>query len=240
MKALWLSLLQRIDARSLRERVMLLVVALAAVVALADTLFIDAARRAHGTDQARLADAHARLTALQAQEAELQARLAVDPDAGVKARLGALRRELSQADTRLAAAVARFISATEMSRVLRALVTRTGGLRLEGLRSLPPSPIDTGAVAAAKDAPGGTTREAGKAGTDAARPNEARTQVWKRGVELQLRGDYGALLAYLRAVEQLPWQLNWDLLSVHSERHLEAEFILRLHTLSLEEDWIGV
>ena len=84
------------------------------------------------------------------------------------------------------------------------------------------------------------TREAGKAGTDAARPNEARTQVWKRGVELQLRGDYGALLAYLRAVEQLPWQLNWDLLSVHSERHLEAEFILRLHTLSLEEDWIGV
>lgn len=236
MKALWLSLLQRIDARSLRERVMLLVVALAAVVALADTLFIDAARRAHGTDQARLADAHARLTALQAQEAELQARLAVDPDAGVKARLGALRRELGQADTRLAAAVARFISATEMSRVLRALVTRTGGLRLEGLRSLPPSRIDTGTVAA-KDAPGSATREGG---TGMARPDEARTQVWKRGVEMQLRGDYGALLAYLRAAEQLPWQLNWDLLSVRSERYPEAEFILRLHTLSLEEDWIGV
>ncbi len=239
MKALWLGLLRRIDGRSLRERVMLLVVALAAVVALADTFFIDAARRAHGADQARLADTRARLAALKAQEAELEARLAVDPDAGVKARLGTLRHELGQADTRLAAAVARFISATEMSRVLRALVTRTGGLRLEGLRSLPPSRIDTGAVAA-KDAPGGGAREAGKASADAARPSEARTQVWKRGVELQLRGDYGALLAYLRAVEQLPWQLNWDLLSVRSEHYPEAEFILRLHTLSLEEDWIGV
>lgn len=240
MKALWLSLLQRIDARSLRERVMLLVVALAAVVALADTLFIDAARRVHSADQARLADAHARLAALQAQEAELRARLAVDPDAGIKTRLGTLRRELNQADARLAAAVARFISATEMSRVLRALVTRTGGLRLEGLRSLPPSPIDTGAIAATKDTPGGTTRKAGKASTNAARPNDTRTQVWKRSLELQLRGDYGALLAYLRAVEQLPWQLNWDLLSVRSQRYPEAEFTLRLHTLSLEEDWIGV
>lgn len=236
MKALWLGLLARIDARSLRERVMLLAVALAAIGLLADTLFIDAARRAYAADQARLAEARTRLASLQVQEGELHARLAVDPDAALKVRLGVLRKEVAQADGRLAAAVARFISATEMSRVLRALVTQTGGLRLEGLRSLPPSRIDTrvdtrtsAGAAAAKDA-----AEAVEAG------ETSRTQVWKRGVELRLRGDYAALLAYLRAVEQLPWQLNWDLLSVRSETYPEAEFILRLHTLSLEEDWIGV
>lgn len=240
---MWRSLLARIDARSLRERVLLLVVAVAAVVALADSLVIDGARRAWAAEQARLADARSRLATLQAQAGELEARLALDPDAALKVRLGALRKEVEQADGRLAAAVARFIAPAEMSRVLRALVTRTGGLRLDGLRSLPPARLDASEGAtrnAGGKAAARTGEQASAKAADKAEAEPPRTAVWRRGVELRLHGDYPALLAYLRALEQLPWQLNWELLSVHSERYPGAEFILRLHTLSLEEDWIGV
>lgn len=228
MKNAWTTLLRRIDARSLRERAMLLAAALAAVVLLADTLFIEPARRAYAADQNRLSEARTRLAALQHQESDLQGRIAIDPDADLKARLTVLRNELAQADAHLAEAVARFISPAQMSGVLRALVTRTGGLQLEGLRSLPATRIGPEPALAedvADSAP-------------AAQP--ARTQVWKRGVELQLRGDYKALLAYLQALEQLPWLLNWDLLAVSGEGYPGALFTLRLHTLSLEEDWIGV
>jgi MSHA biogenesis protein MshJ len=226
MKAAFATLQARLNARTLRERAILLGAVIAVLILLADTLFIEPARRAHRQHSDNLSSAQVRLATLQAEEAGLQARLAVDPDADTRARLDVLRRESAQADARLAAAVARFIPAVEMGRVLRALLPQGGGLRLEGLHSLPATRLDA------------TVSGTGQATADEA--EVAAIQVWKRGIELRLQGDYNALLSYLRAVEQQPWLLNWDLLSVQGGQAQGATFILRLHTLSLDEEWIGV
>lgn len=225
MKNAWNTLLKRIDARTERERVLLLVAGLAICLLLAGALFIEPAWRAQRADQARQLETRARLSALEQREATLRAELARDPDAGTKARIATLQGEVGRADAWLNEALARFITPAQMNRVLRELVGRTGGLRLDGLRSLtaekagpPPETAD------------GSAEHAGP----------PPVQIWKRGVELRLRGSYNALLAYLDAVENLPWQLEWDLLTVNGEQYPESEFILRLHTLSLEEDWIGV
>ena len=43
-----------------------------------------------------------------------------------------------------------------------------------------------------------------------------------------------------RTVEQLPWLLNWDLLAIDGKDYPNAAFTLRLNTLSLDKEWIGV
>ena len=230
MKKAWTRLLAAIDRRSLRERALLLAAALAVIVLLADALFIEPARQAYKTDQARLTEARSRVAGLEASAAGLQAELAADPDAEAKARIAALQGAIAQADGRLAEAVSRFIPADRMHEVLRALVTQTGGLHLQALRSLPPAALDGG--------PADETAAQADAAADA--PPQPAARVWKRGVELQLRGSYAALNAYLHTVEQQPWLLNWDLLSIDGTDYPEAAFTLRLHTLSLDKEWIGV
>lgn len=225
MNKLWSQLLTAIDRRSLRERLLVLVAAIALIALLTDTLLIEPARKAYKADQARLLETRARVAGLEASVASLQAELAADPDAQTKARIAALEHALAQADSRLAEAIARFIPADRMHDVLRALITQTGGLQLQALRSLPPAALDGQA-----DAP----TQAAEADTPAV------ARIWKRGVELELRGSYPALLAYLRTVEQLPWLLNWDLLAIDGKDYPNAAFTLRLNTLSLDKEWIGV
>lgn len=230
MKKAWSRLLAAIDGRSLRERALLLTASLAVIVLLADALFIEPARQAYKADQAKLSEARSRVAGLEASEVELRTALSADPDAEAKARIAALRGAIAQADGRLAEAVARFIPADRMHVVLRTLITQTGGLHLQALRSLPSAALND-------DSPGDATDPV-EATISA--PEDVATRVWKRGVELELRGSYAALNAYLHTVEQQPWLLNWDLLSIDGTDYPNAAFILRLHTLSLDKEWIGV
>ncbi len=224
MKQAWNTLLARLDARTVRERALLLGALAALLIFVTDSLFIAPAQRSWRSDSARLAEARTQLATLDAQQAMLQAELELDPDAAVKARIAALQREASATGVRLQEASARFISATEMTRVLRALVSQTGGLNLHGLRSLPAQPV---------------LERPAAADTEAA-PADAGPGIWRRGVELDLRGEYAALLAYLGAIEVLPWTLGWELLSIAGDADGQARFTLRLYTLSLDEEWIGV
>ena len=57
---------------------------------------------------------------------------------------------------------------------------------------------------------------------------------------IEFAGDYMATLRYLQALEALPWRFFWDSVSYEVEDYPRSLVRLRLHTLSLSEDWIGV
>jgi MSHA biogenesis protein MshJ len=59
-------------------------------------------------------------------------------------------------------------------------------------------------------------------------------------MQLVLEGTYLDCLKYLEAVERLPWQLYWGSLQLETQRHPRTRISIELHTLSLEEEWIGV
>jgi MSHA biogenesis protein MshJ len=221
MSALGQRILDAIDARTLRERLLLLAAAVAVIVLLTDVLFVSPAQKRLRSDNTQLAAVRAELATLDASIAPLQRQLEQDPDEDTRRRIETLDAEIVTERNRLASAVARFIDPVQMNRVLQTLVSGHQGLELVAVRSVPASPLLSGD------------------GDDAASPSGGAAQVWRRPVEVELSGGYSAMLAYLRALETLPWELRWDVLTVSVENDEAPRFTLRLHTLSLTSEWIG-
>ena len=57
---------------------------------------------------------------------------------------------------------------------------------------------------------------------------------------LTLEGSYLDCLAYLQAVERLPWHLYWSRIEFKEDDYPRNAIMLELRTLSLDKEWIGV
>ena len=57
---------------------------------------------------------------------------------------------------------------------------------------------------------------------------------------LRFEGEFDAVLAYLKAVEALPYRLALADLAVEAEAWPRLRIRLEVETLGLEEGWIGV
>ncbi len=64
--------------------------------------------------------------------------------------------------------------------------------------------------------------------------------LYEHGIELRFSGNYLATLAYLKAVEAMPWRFFWDNIDYRVTDYPMAEITLRVHTLSLEKSWLDV
>ena len=67
-----------------------------------------------------------------------------------------------------------------------------------------------------------------------------RPRIYKHGVRVVLEGDFFSTLKYLQALEALPWRFYWDNVEYQVLSYPRAQVAITLHTLSLDEDWIGV
>lgn len=220
MNGFYKRILEAIDARTLRERILLLGVSAAVIVLLAEALFVSPAQDRLRSDKLQIETARSEIATLSATISTLERQLAIDPNEDSRERIDALGARVTAERDRLASAVARFIDPVQMNHVLRALVTEHSGLELIALRSVSPT------LLMANENNEQTTRD-------------DTLQVWQRPVEIELSGAYAAMLAYLQALESLPWELRWDQLTVAVEADAPLHFTLRLHTLSLTSEWIG-
>lgn len=204
-----------INARAPRER-LLLAAALAVVV----LLVWDVVVRAPLADQARADERRieqltGQIDSFESSRAELRRQLGEDGGDGM---VGRLRGQIERVDAELAERTLRVISPRQMVTVLRDVLDDASGLSLMALRNLGSEPV----LQPAGDEGDGTPR------------------VFRHRVEVVVRGDYFALLAYLERLEGLEWQFQWDALAIETVDYPQAEATLSLSTLSLAEDWVGV
>lgn len=210
------SLIARIDRLKTRERIMVLAAFLALIGFATETLYLAPARAELARERARIQTQQARLADLSAKETQLAVRLQVDLDAETKKQIQALRRDIALEEEQLEAEMNNLVSPAEMIRLLRDMLPNDDRLELTGLRSLPTTAIH-------------------------ARTEDVGTPtLYRRGVELELNGEYLALLDYLRAVESSDWRLHWDLLKIEILEYPRVVIHLRVHTLTLDSGWIGV
>ena len=214
-----------LDARTTRERGLLLAAALVAVagawkLALWDPL---TEQRARAAVELPLLDAQ--LPQLRAQLDRLEQTLGRDPDAAARERRQALLDERAGLDGRLAQLTDGLIPPQEMAGVLRELLRAEPGLSLVSLEARAAEPVLLeGAPAPA-------------AGTA---PEAARAALFKHGMVIELRGDYLATLRYLESLEALPWRFFWDGLDYEVVAYPHARVRVELHSLSLMEGFLGV
>ena len=227
MKEQWQKLAARFDALAQRERILGFVVALVGFAVLFQMLALDplAARKKRLTQQ--LAEARQGLALVQ-QQLKAQQGLA-DPGAARRSHRDALRQQLADIDKGMGEAQRGLVPPERTAKLLEEVLTRSRGLQLVSLRTLPVQRFD-----ALASVPGAQVKGAPAA------PKDPERVLYQHGFEITLQGSYAEVHDYLTRVEQLPWQMFWSRISVNTEQYPGLTVTLTVQTLSLSKAWLIV
>ena len=232
MTQMWQQWINRLDALSERERVLIFVAGLAVVLAFAYAAGIEPALKQRKLLSARMLDQQAQIIAADAQKQALAHTLAQDPDGPLREQIAGKQRELTELDSQLAGLQRTLIGPERMATVLQQLIGPERGVRLVSLRNLPAAPLLD-----QEDAPAAADKTTDKA--PAAADKDAAPHVFKHGVEVVVEGSYASLLAYVARLEGQPWQVYWGK-TVLSADYPKVVVALTLYTLSLDRAWLVV
>jgi len=231
VKGLWLKYAGKIDALTLRERLMVFVAAVALVGYALFAIAVEPAQRQQRVLLAQLETQRAQLAALKGeQQAILSASAA--PKAAADRRQEALLRRIEEADEALKALHKTLVPAQRVNLLLQEMLKRDAGLQLVSLRTVAAAPLIAEKAKAAP--PAGSTPNAGvKAGF-------VQNNIYKHGVEITVRGAYEDLYEYLTRLEGSQWRMFWDRAQLTVDNHPRLTLTLTIYTLSLDKAWLEV
>lgn len=226
---------RRLDRRSLRERLLINLLAVVIVALLIDWLLLAPAR-------ARLADLEADRASRENQAAELRAgreelarKVANDPLVKLKGREERLQARIEELDRQIGSLARGFVSADSMASALREVLADSS-LRLVSLTTRPAERLHPGEGQEGQDE-GDEGDE--QRSTESASVAPGMPVIYRHPLEITFEGRFAQALDYLQRVQALPWDFQWDGLEVQVLDYPRASFTWRLHSISLEEALIG-
>lgn len=206
-------LVATVDALSMRERLLILITAMILVVAIWQMLLMrPLAQRADFT--------RAELTALEERIAranrslEEQILQLAGGGGQQRSQIASLQRRIDEINATLGNHAAELIDPGEMARVLEGLLKEQSSLALVRIRNSTPQSLSASA-------------------------DSSDVTFYQHGLEIEVQGSYAACLAYLNAIESLPWRLYWQILELDVIEYPQNRIRIEVSTLSLDEEWIG-
>ena len=215
MNALLRSYAERIDAATLRQRLLIFVAAAVVLLFFANGALLQPQRAKQKRLAAEIAQYQKSIADTQAQFGRLVSAEAEGPDAVLRKRHAALRAQLAQLNSRIGGEERRFTAPEHMRAVLEEMLARNKRLTLVDLRTLPVAPVvpPTGSGPAT---------------------------MFRHGIELTVRGTYEDLYGYLRMLESLPSQLYWARAELVVTEHPQLTLKITVHTVSFDRAWLVV
>lgn len=232
MKRLWTQYAERIDAATLRERVMMFAAAVVVVVALLNALLIEPELTKQRRLSREVAQRQAEIKTLQLQLETLARARNAGPDEADRRRLEEVQRRTAELDARLMEEQRKFAPPEQIGAMLEQMLSRNRKLTLVDMRTLPA--VALGGEKPAAEKPGAQKPAAAKPVTPGA------GLIYRHGVELTVSGGYLDLLAYLKDLEKLSNQLYWGKLDLSVEKYPLVTLKLSVYTLSLDPAWMRV
>jgi MSHA biogenesis protein MshJ len=226
MKEQWRKLAARFDALMVRERVLILIGVVVGTGLLYNELALQPLEARKKRVERQIAEARHNIklaeVVLSAQEP------VADAEAVKRAYRDALRKQIAELDQSMQGLQRGLVPPERMGKLLEEMLSRSRGLQLVALRTLPVQRIDAAAVT--------------PAGKPAAKPGakESERTVFQHGFELTLQGSYADVHGYLAQLEKLPWRMFWGRITVSAENHPRLRVTLTVLTLSLSKAWLVV
>ncbi len=230
MKRLWKQYSERIDAATLRERVMMFAAAVVVIVAVLNALLIEPELVKQRRLSREVLQRQTEIKVLQAQLETLARVRSADPDQADRRRLEEARKRLAEIDTKLVQEQHKFAPPDRIGPILEEMLSRNRKLTLVDMRTLPVAALGAG-----------TEKPAAEKPPAAAKPLPSGSgQIYRHGAELTVNGSYLDLLAYLKDLEKLPSQMYWGKLDLSVAKHPQVTLKLSVYTLSLDPTWMRV
>ena len=217
--------LERVDALSLKERVLVLAAVLLGIIMAWDSWLL----RPLEQERARLQDLVSTIQQALTESATVAQAVTTagqaDPDAPLQSSLARKRAELASLEQGIKGKVGRMIPPEQMAQVLESVLTRFDSLQFLGLEGLGAEPLTK------------PTAEAKAAAKQSANTTHG---AYRHGIRIRFAGSYLAAVAYLRALEALPFGFFWDAIELETKGYPRTEGSIVVYTLSLDPGWIGV
>ncbi len=229
MKDKLIKLRDLIDAKSLRDRIVMFFGLAAVIVYVVYVTLLSPLYEKQTKLRAQINQQNNNMRGL---DEEISATLLAyqrDPDLPAKARLAALRAESLSLTGRLATIQSNLVAPEQMAPMLESILGKNKNLRLLSLNNLPPVAIKEAASAPAAPANG------------SAAPSGAvmvGNSIYRHGVELSVSGNYLDMVEYMRALENMPSRLYWGKAQLDVQEYPTARLTLTLYTLSLDKKWM--
>ncbi len=198
-----------------QERYLIAFAALLLPVVAFESLWWAPTRNQAARAAAQIESLTAEQAGLEAEVAELERREALDPDAALRVQLETLEERISELDRLLEGQTLQVLTPEQMPAVLRDLIAGVDGLEIVGMRSRAPERMVQS--------------------VDGSLPI-----LYRHALDIDLAGDYLALLRCVQSLEALPWRLYWGELDLRADGGAPSEIRLQVFTLSLREAWIRV
>jgi len=226
MKEQWKMYAARIDALSLRERLMVFVAAIVVAVYLVFALSIEPGQKREKMLTAQTLQQRNELQVLQQQVQVLGKRMA-DPDGASRTRRDDLQVQIAAIDDSLKSMQHSLVPAQRMNTLLQSMLARNPRLQLVSMRTLPLSTL--------------VEKRAG-APEAAAADKQALSEgnVFKHGVEVRVAGSYADLYDYLQRLEKLPARMFWSRATLNAGDYPKVTLTVTIYTLSLDKAWLEV
>ena len=203
----------KIDAFSVRERLLVLFTALVLMAALWHTLLMQPLQQRAVQTRAELTELENRIASANQSLEEQILQLAGGGDEQ-RTRIASLQRRIDEINATLGNHAAELIDPAEMAQVLEGVLKEQSQLTLVRIRNTTPDSL------AADEDPDAVT-------------------FYRHGLEIEVEGSYAACLDYLNAIEALPWRLYWQVLELDVIEYPRNRIRIEVSTLSLDKEWIG-
>jgi MSHA biogenesis protein MshJ len=228
LDAVWLNLKGRFNAMSLRERAMISAAMLALVVFAWDRALMNPLNLRKQQLQADLAATQQGLATL---AATIQGRAEDNPLIQAMKKKQSLTESLAAVDHELQSTSAGLIPPQRMLDALRDVLANQSGLHLVSMRNLPVTSLIAIQPVANE-----------QASSPAAAPQTAPQMQgpYVHSLEFVIEGGYLDVLRYLEKVEALPWRFYWQVLELKTAEYPLNRVRIRLNTLSMDREWLGV
>jgi MSHA biogenesis protein MshJ len=261
MKQAWIRFAARIDALSLRERVLVFGALVGVIVFAAYTAGLGPLLRKQVALRMHISQQQNNLAGMDGEIAQRLRDYQVDPDAAARTRLSAVKAESAQLGDSLRAMQKGLVAPERMGPLIDAILRANGRLKLVSMRTLPVSSLNEAPPGEAKADAAPQARPDPKAaaeklaairkavadGASAADSSGAPgagvvpksgSLLYRHGVEITVRGNYLDMIDYMNALESLPTQLFWGGAKLEADDYPNARLTLTMYTLSLDPKWL--
>jgi MSHA biogenesis protein MshJ len=249
----WIKLSTKLDAMTLRERAMVFSAVVAALLFLIYTLSAEPLLNKQKLLRQQIKQQQNQIAGIDMEIVAKAQGFKVDPDAGIRAQLADVRREIDTTSTSLMAVQKGLVAPDKIAPLLEHLLRGNGKLKLISMKTLPVAGLNEAAMPAqpAQQAVGPTSPSAAHAAVLAAAaaapapaaagqpaPAKPRELLYRHGVEIVVQGSYLDMISYMAALEALPTQLFWGKASLDAQQYPNSRLTLTLYTLSLDQKWM--
>jgi MSHA biogenesis protein MshJ len=208
----------RLDAMSLRERVLIFLAVAVVIVAIADSALFEPILRRQKANSQSIHQQEDEIRTMRTQvQAYAQARTGDSANAK-RQRLEKRKLELAALDRQLAAGQSELVPPERMAKMLSEIVKRNPDVELISLRSLAATGLTQSLAPIPGSAPSGLA-------------------LYRHGIEIAVSGSYLKMLNYVGQLERLPAKIMWGNMELQSTYPV-VTLKITLYTFSPDKIWL--